>query len=267
MADVFLHETKNVNGGIKMGQLDGKRIIVTGGAQGIGAAIVEGYVEEGAKVAALDLQFDEAGETKEGVFRRKVDVADQDSVHQAFEASVQFLGGLDVMVNVAGVEVGGPSENIPDSDWDLVFNVNAKGTRNTNAAAFKYLKENGGAIINFGSRSGVVGVPQQAAYSASKAAVHTWTRAVAQEWAKYNITVNAIAPAMWTKMYDEYRARLSEEELKAHDEAMAAQIPIGGKLGNPKEDLVPLMVFLAGDGAHFISGQSFPVDGGWLHMR
>lgn len=240
---------------------------MTGGAQGIGAAIVEGYIAEGAKVASLDLQFNEPGEMKDGVFRHKVDVADKESVNRAFEKSVEFLGGLDVMVNVAGVEVGGPSHEIPDSDWDLVFDVNAKGTRNTNAAAFKYLKDKGGAIINFGSRSGVVGVPEQAAYSASKAAVHTWTRAVAQEWGKYNITVNAIAPAMWTNMYDEYRKRLSEEELKAHDEAMAAQIPIGGKLGDPRKDLVPLLVFLAGEGAHFISGQSFPVDGGWLHMR
>lgn len=124
---------------------------------------------------------------KDGVFRHKVDVADKESVNRAFEKSVEFLGGLDVMVNVAGVEVGGPSHEIPDSDWDLVFDVNAKGTRNTNAAAFKYLKDKGGAIINFGSRSGVVGVPEQAAYSASKAAVHTWTRAVAQEWGKITL--------------------------------------------------------------------------------
>lgn len=187
-----------------MGQLNHRKIIVTGGAQGIGAAIVEGYAAEGAKVASLDLQFSDTSEIKDGVFHHKVDVADQESVNQAFEASVEFLGGLDVLVNVAGVEVGGPSHEIPDSDWDLVFDVNAKGTRNTNAAAFKYLKEKGGAIINFGSRSGVVGVPEQAAYSASKAAVHTWTRAVAQEWGKYNITVNAIAPAMWRSVHEHF---------------------------------------------------------------
>ncbi|WP_409271528.1 SDR family NAD(P)-dependent oxidoreductase [Neobacillus sp. SCS-31] len=250
-----------------MGQLEGKRIIVTGGAQGIGLAVVKGYVEAGAKVAALDLQFSDAGEVVDEIYRHHVDVANNESVVTAFEKAVGHLGGLDVLVNVAGVERGGPSHEIPDDVWDLVFNVNAKGTRNTNSAAFTYLKEKGGAIINFGSRSGVVGVPEQAAYSASKAAVHTWTRAVAQEWAKYNITVNAIAPAMWTDMYDDYRNRLSEDELAAHDAVMAQQIPIGGKLGNPSVDLVPLLVFLASDGSHFISGQSFPVDGGWLHMR
>ncbi len=249
-----------------MGQLDGRRIIVTGGAQGIGAAIVNGYVAEGAKVAALDMKFNNS-ENVDGVFRSHVDVSDKESVNNAFEEAVKQLGGVNVLVNVAGIERGGPSEDIPDSDWDAVFAVNAKGTRNTNAAVFHYLKDTGGAIINFGSRSGVVGVPMQAAYSASKAAVHTWTRAVAQEWGKYNITVNAIAPAMWTDMYDDYRVRLSKEELAEHDAAMAGQIPIGGKLGNPSIDLLPMLVFLATEGAHFISGQSFPIDGGWLHMR
>ena len=250
-----------------MGQLAGRRIIVTGAAQGIGAAVVKGYVSEGAKVAALDLKFKDTEDATDGIYRHHVDVSNQESVQSAFKQAVSELGGLDVLVNVAGIERGGPSSDIPDSDWDAVFAVNAKGTRNTNAAAFIYLKDNGGAIINFGSRSGIVGVPQQAAYSASKAAVHAWTRAVSQEWGKYNITVNAIAPAMWTDMYDEFRKRQSKEALAEHDEAMAAQIPIGGKLGNPSEDLLPLMVFLATEGAHFISGQSFPVDGGWLQMR
>jgi NAD(P)-dependent dehydrogenase (short-subunit alcohol dehydrogenase family) len=249
------------------GQLDGKRIIVTGGAQGIGAAIVAGYVAEGAQVAALDLKFDGAESDADEVIRRRCDVADQHAVTSVFDEVVRLLGGLNVLVNVAGIERGGPSADIPDADWDAVFAVNAKGTRNTNAAAFTHLRANGGAIINFGSRSGIVGVPMQAAYSASKAAVHVWTRAVAQEWAPLNITVNAVAPAMWTGMYDAYRDRLNAEELAEHDAMMAAQIPIGGKLGNPTRDLVPLLVFLAGDGARFISGQSFPVDGGWLHMR
>src|SRR5690606_14133629 len=134
-----------------------------------------------------------------------LDVSDRAAVSRVFDEIVAELGGLDVLVNVAGIERGGPSHEIPDSDWDAVFAVNAKGTMNTNAAAFPHLKDNGGAIINFGSRSGIVGVPQQAAYSASKAAVHTWTRAVAQEWAPYGIRVNAVAPAMWTGMYDEFR--------------------------------------------------------------
>ncbi len=247
-------------------QLEGKRILVTGGAAGIGAAVVAGYVAEGAKVAAADLQFED-GVSSEGVIQRKLDVSDRAAVSKVFDEAVAELGGLDVLVNVAGIERGGPSEAIPDADWNAVFAVNAKGTMNTNSAAFKHLKDRGGVIINFGSRSGIVGVPQQAAYSASKAAVHAWTRAVAQEWAPYNIRVNAVAPAMWTGMYDAYRKRLSEKELAEHDAFMAAQIPLGGKLGDPVKDLVPVLVFLAGDGSHFMSGQYFPIDGGWLHTR
>lgn len=249
------------------GQLSGKRIIVTGGAKGIGAAIVAGYVAEGAQVAALDLKFDPSESRSGDVIRRQCDVADKAAVTAVFDEVVGALGGLDVLVNVAGIERGGPSAEIPDADWDAVFAVNAGGTRNTNVAAFTHLKDHGGAIINFGSRSGIVGVPLQAAYSASKAAVHVWTRAVAQEWAPHNITVNAIAPAMWTGMYDEYRDRLNAKELAEHDAMMKAQIPIGGKLGNPATDLVPMLVFLASDGARFISGQYFPIDGGWLHVR
>lgn len=247
-------------------QLEGKRIIVTGGAAGIGAAVVAGYVAEGARVAAVDLSF-EGGTGPGGVIQRKLNVADKAAVASVFDDVVSELGGLDVLVNVAGIERGGPSEDIPDEDWDAVFEVNAKGTRNTNAAAFTHLKDNGGAIINFGSRSGIVGVPQQAAYSASKAAVHAWTRAVAVEWAPYNIRVNAVAPAMWTGMYDKYRDRLNEQELADHDAYMASQIPLGGKLGDPATDLVPVLVFLASDGSHFMSGQYFPIDGGWLHTR
>lgn len=247
-------------------QLEGKRIIVTGGAAGIGAAVVAGYLAEGATVAAVDLQLED-GIGSDGVLQRKLDVSDRPAVTKVFDELVAELGGLDVLVNVAGIERGGPSEEIPDADWDAVFAVNAKGTMNTNSAAFPHLKENGGAIINFGSRSGVVGVPQQAAYSASKAAVHTWTRAVAQEWAPYNIRVNAVAPAMWTGMYDDFRERLSAGELAEHDAVMAAQIPLGGKLGDPAADLVPVLVFLASDGSHFMSGQYFPIDGGWLHTR
>lgn len=247
-------------------QLEGKRIVVTGGAAGIGAAVVVGYVAEGAKVATCDVQFED-GMGPDGVVQRKLDVADRGRVSQVLEDVVDELGGLDVLVNVAGVERGGPSEDIPDEDWDVVFAVNAKGTMNTNAAAFPHLKGKGGAIINFGSRSGIVGVPMQAAYSASKAAVHTWTRAVAQEWAPYNIRVNAVAPAMWTDMANERRSRFSQNELMDRDKTLATEIPLGGKLGDPATDLVPVLVFLASDGSHFMTGQYFPIDGGWLHTR
>ena len=94
-----------------------------------------------------------------------------------------------------------------------------------------------------------------------------WTRTVAQEWGKYGITVNAMAPRIWTPMFDEHRAQMSPEELRALDARHAAEIPIGGRMGDPDRDMAPVLVFLAGEGSRFISGQTIAVDGGALPVR
>jgi NAD(P)-dependent dehydrogenase (short-subunit alcohol dehydrogenase family) len=253
-------------------QLAQRRIIVTGGARGIAAAAVRALVAEGALVASFDVLDDEGvalvdsvARTGPGVARYwHCDVASRASTDEAFEAAVEWLGGLDAMVNVAGVERGAPAEDIDDSHWDLMFEVNARGTLYTNQAAFRYMKEKGGRIINFASGAGVRGMRGGAAYSAAKGAVLAWTRTVAQEWGRYGITVNAVAPAIWTPMYDAHRARMSAEELALHDERMLDLVPIGGKLGDPDRDLAPVLVFLVGDGSRFITGQTLPVDGGRL---
>src|SRR5579885_3482688 len=117
-----------------------------------------------------------------------------------------------------------------------------------------------------GSAASLRGQRGGAHYTAAKAAVLAWTRTAAQEWARYGITVNAILPAMWTPMYEAYRARLSPEELAMHDLGLQHAIPLGGRLGDPARDLAPLMVFLAGDGARFITGQAFCVDGGMVML-
>src|SRR6185436_20040295 len=153
------------------------------------------------------------------------------------------------------------AEDIPDDEWDLVFGVNVKGTLYTNQAAFRHLKEGGGVIINFGSGAGIRGQRGSAHYSASKGAVMSWTRTVAQEWSKYGIRVNSVVPAIWTQMYDEYRSRMSDQERMIHDMAMQHVIPLGGKLGDPDRDAAPVMVFLASDLSHFMTGQCFAVDG------
>jgi NAD(P)-dependent dehydrogenase (short-subunit alcohol dehydrogenase family) len=93
-----------------------------------------------------------------------------------------------------------------------------------------------------------------------------WTRTVAQEWAKYGITVNSVVPAIWTPMYDAYRTRMSEQERMIHDMAMQHVVPLGGKLGDPDADAGPVMVFLASDMSHFMTGQCFAVDGGMIML-
>jgi NAD(P)-dependent dehydrogenase (short-subunit alcohol dehydrogenase family) len=248
--------------------LQGKRIIVTGGANGIAAATVRAYAREGAVVWSVDVDDERgrqvAGEAGKAVKFRHCDIAKREQVLAVFDEAARAMGGLDALANVAAVERGTPAEDIPDAEWDLVFNVNVKGTLYTNQAAFRHLKDGGGSIINFGSGAGIRGQRGSAHYSASKAAVMSWTRVVAQEWGKYAIRVNNVVPAIWTQMYDEYRSRMSDQERMVHDMTMQHVIPLGGKLGNPDRDAAPLMVFLASDMSRFITGQTIPVDGGMV---
>ena len=249
-----------------------KRVIVTGSASGIGASALKALTAAGANVVGMDLN-DEAGHsiaaTASGAgpgqaHYLRCDVSQRQEVEVAFGAAVRQLGGLDALVNIAGVERKSPAESISQEDWDLMFDVNARGTLNTNQAAFGHLRERGGKIINFASAAGVMGVPGLAHYSASKAAVLGWTRTAAKEWGKYGITVNAVAPAMWTPMYEKFRERLDAVQLKAHDDMMAGLIPLGGRLGDPDHDMAPVLLFLVSDGAHFITGQTLAVDGGLM---
>ena len=250
--------------------LQDKRIIVTGAASGIAAATVRAYAREGARVVALDVDDDGgqrvAAEAGPAVAYHHCDISRRSEVFAAFERAVATLGGLDVMVNAAGVERGTPAEDIPDEEWDLVFAVNVKGTVYTNQAAFRHMKASGGRILNFGSGAAIRGQRGSAHYSASKGAVMAWTRTIAQEWARYGITVNSIVPAIWTPMYDTHRTRMSPEQRAIHDMAMQHVIPLGGKLGDPDRDMAPVMVFLASDGPRFITGQAIVVDGGMVML-
>jgi 2-hydroxycyclohexanecarboxyl-CoA dehydrogenase len=250
--------------------LQGKRVIVTGSARGIGASAVRALVAAGARVAAFDVN-DETGRaavadsgTPEQARYFRCDVSQRSEVDAAVASAVAWMGGLDGLVNIAGVERAAPAESIAEADWDLMFDVNARGTLNTNQAVFPHLRERGGRILNFASAAGVMGLPGCAHYSAAKAAVLGWTRTVAKEWGQHHITVNALAPGMWTPMYEAHRTRMNAEELKAHDAMMARQIPLGGRLGDPDRDMAPVLVFLLSEGARFITGQTLAVDGGLM---
>lgn len=257
------------------GELLGKRIVVTGAARGIGQAIVRAYVRHGAQVVAMDVRKD-LGESATAAANEQgpgtavfvpADVSSRFEVEQAFRCVADRWGALDVLVHAAGVERRCPAEDIDDTGWDLLFDSNARSTMLTNQASFRLMCEGGGRILNFGSDSGLAPHIEGAHYSAAKAAAMAWTRSVAHEWGEYGITVNAVLPAIRTPMYEEYRARRSSEELAAHDEKMRVRIPLGGGLGDADRDLAPVMVFLAGDGARFITGQLIPVDGGKCYVR
>ena len=245
-------------------------MIVTGGAKGIAAATVRTFVREGARVASLDID-DELGrkvvaEAGPRAAYFHCDVSRRGDVDRVFQEAVEWLGGLDVMANIAGIEAAMPAESITDEEWNRVFDIHARGTLHTNQAAFRHLRERGGRIINFGSGAGIRGQRGSAHYSAAKGAVMAWTRTVAQEWGPYGITVNAVVPAAWTGQYEDHRARMTQEQLEAHDRAMRGSVPLGGRLGDAERDIAPVMVFLASDMSHFMTGQSVPVDGGMIML-
>jgi NAD(P)-dependent dehydrogenase (short-subunit alcohol dehydrogenase family) len=253
------------------GQLNDKRIIVTGAASGMGAALVEGFTAHGARVAALDVDEQRATAVVDlcsagCAHYEHCDVSQEESVHGSLDRATAWLGGLDVLVNCAGIAPGASAEAIELADWERVFAINSRGTFLTNQAAFRYLQAHGGRIINFASAAGAQGYPGKAHYAASKGAVLAWTRTIAREWGRYGITVNAIAPAIATPMYAATRDRMTSEQLLAHDATLARDIPIGGKLGSAQRDLVPALVFLAGDGAGFITGQTLAIDGGAMML-
>jgi 3-oxoacyl-[acyl-carrier protein] reductase len=256
--------------------LVGKKIIVTGGAQGIGESVVRAYAAAGATLASMDMN-DTLGEKVVDEVTRKgpgsaryyhCDISKRAEVESAFAKAVADIGGLDVMVNVAGVHRHSPPDEIPEELYDFLFRINVLGTMNTNGVAFKYMREKGvGNIINFGSESGLTGEINNGLYAATKAAVHTWTRNVARQWGPDGIRVNAVLPYMVTPMYEAFRKALTPEQLAAHDAETKTAIPLGGKFGDSARDLAPVMVFLASDASHFITGQMFPVDGGLISVR
>ena len=252
-----------------------KRIIVTGSTYGIGASVTAALVAAGATVASMarstdigEQQAEALGAAGPGEIRfRRCDVSDRTEVAAAFADAVADMGGLDALVHVAGIEGGGAPEDETDDDWDRTFGVNAKGTFIVNQEAFAHLRDGGGAILNFGAGAGLDGLATNAVYAASKGAVAAWTRSVAAAWGRYGITVNCICPAVGSPMYDEHRARLSADELAAHDARMAEKIHIGGRLGDADRDLAPMVVFLCSDGARYVTGQTLCIDGGALKVR
>jgi 3-oxoacyl-[acyl-carrier protein] reductase len=245
--------------------LRGRRILVTGGATGIGAAAVRVLAEAGAEVAATYHQSPPLEDLAATWLR--CDVRDPDGVSAMVQQAVARLGGLDVLVNAAGLWQAGVPGYISTDEIAFLLDTNVKATILTNQAVYAVMKDQdpkGGRIINFGSSEAVMGSAISAVYAATKGAVQAWTRSAARAWAADNVTVNALAPAVQTAGAERLRDFLGPEAGALIDQQMKMMIPLGGTLGDPTRDVGPMLVFLAGPGSGFITGQLLAVDGGLM---
>ncbi len=245
--------------------LEGRSALVTGGYRGLGFAFARGLAEAGADVvigardeaacvAAAEVLAAETGRRVKGI---GLDVSDAASVRTGVAAAVEHNGRLDVLVNNAGICYHRPALEVPDDEFDAVFDVNVGGLWRASQAAAAHMADNGGgSIVNIGSISAqIVNRPQwQPAYNASKAAVHQLTKSLAAEWAPLGIRVNAVAPGyVKTEM-----APVDEPRFRARwiEDAPMQRYAV-------PEEIAPTVVYLASDASSFMTGSVVVIDGGY----
>jgi 3-oxoacyl-[acyl-carrier protein] reductase len=244
--------------------LDGKVAVVTGGSRGIGSAVAALLAEHGAAVVVsgrdavrLDravLELQERGASVHGV---AADAAKREDVDRLVEATKERFGRLDILVNNAGITRDGLLIRMKDDDWDRVMETNLRGAFLTTRAASKLMvRQRSGRIINIASTAGVMGNAGQVNYSAAKAGLIGFTKAAARELAHWGILVNAVAPGL---IETDMTAAIPAEAR----EALLAQVPLK-RIGSARE-VAEMVGFLAGDGAAYVTGQVFHVNGG-LYM-
>jgi meso-butanediol dehydrogenase/(S,S)-butanediol dehydrogenase/diacetyl reductase len=236
--------------------LNGKRVLVTGGASGIGAATAARFLEEGARVCVLDRDARARALVAQqllglsGVLAG--DVADLEQVRAAFGKAVNIMGGVDVLINNAGISIRHKFLDITPEEWDRIIAVNLTGVFYVAQTAAWHMLEAGGVILNTASTNGVMGYPFYADYNASKAGVIALTKAMALELAP-KVRVNAVAPGyVLTPMQ---RAEYTDAML----EEVNRKIPMQ-RHAQP-EEVAALFAFLASDDAAYITGHVYTIDG------
>ena len=247
-----------------MYSLEGQIAIITGGARGIGKGICEVFCKAGATVALWDV-LDEGTQTadqieKDGgsIFFQKVDITNKSSVEEAVFKIISAHGKIDILINNAGVIRDRSFMKMSEEEWNTVININLTGMFIVTKAVFPIMKEAGyGRIISASSINAFQGAFGQANYSATKAGISGFTRALCKEGGKYGITVNAVAPGFIKSLMSD---SMPEEIIKAG----IAQIPVG-RIGTP-EDMGYTYLFLASKEAGFISGITLHANGGAMPM-
>lgn len=235
-----------------------RKILVTGGSRGIGAAAVEKFISLGDKVAFVynsNARRALAVAEKTGAFPIRSDLSSPDGVRNGISSALEYLGGLDILVSNAGVSHIAQICDTDDDDWRRVVDTDLSGPYYLLREASKIMvKEHKGRIITVGSVWGKCGASCESAYSAAKAGLRGLTMALAKELGPSGITVNCVEPGI---ISTEMNSCLDEDTLKA----IADEIP-AGRLGTPSE-VASLIAFLASDEAAYINGQCIAIDGGW----
>ncbi|MFE4836306.1 SDR family NAD(P)-dependent oxidoreductase [Arthrobacter sp. NPDC056691] len=241
-------------------RLDGKKALVTGAARGLGKAIADGLAESGATVYGTSRDTETARQISEryGTPALPVDITETTTIRQFTDSLLQESGGIDLLVNNAGVNVPKPALELTADDWDTVFDTNLKGSFFLTTAIARHWVDRGtpGAIVNVASQAGIVGIEERAAYGSSKAGLIHLTKILALEWAAAGIRVNAVAPTF-------VRTELTASTLSRPDWAaeLLSRIPIG-RFGEP-EDIAGAVAFLLSDAASMITGHTLAIDGGY----
>lgn len=254
-------------------RLDDKVAVITGGARGIGRAVAERYVREGARVAIADILLAEAEQTARAIGERafavEVDVTRQASIDAMVEAAVGRAGGIDILVNNAALFEMAPLLEITRESYAKVFAVNVEGLLFTLQAVARQMiaQGRGGKIINFASQAGRRGEPLVAVYCASKAAVISLTQSAGLALIRHKINVNGIAPGVVdTPMWDQVDALFAKYEglpLGEKKRRVGEAVPYG-RMGTP-EDLAGMAAFLASADSDYVVAQTYNVDGGnWM---
>ena len=251
-------------------KLTGKTAIITGGGSGIGRAISLLFAEEGASVHILELNTEVAdtlvNEIQASGGQATAHACDV-SQQQAVLSVINGIGVVDILVNNAGIAHVGDLEHTAEADFDRIYTVNVKGAYNVLYAVVPLMKKRGGgAILNMASIAALVGITDRFAYSTSKGAIHAMTLSVARDYLHQGIRCNSISPArVHTPFVDGFIAKNYPGKEAEMFETLSKSQPIG-RMAQPKE-IAAMALYLCSDDAGFITGNDYPVDGGFVTLN